>query len=295
MAGQRVSRLRRVAMTGALTPALDPRRGRVWRPAWWHSSHGGHRAVGDRRRDLRRVWRLGNGAGDRDVCRRRRGESQSRGRHHPQHAAVRSSRSQWLLRDRRISRHARRFRASMNSRVANRRRTTMRTARARSTTLSTATRSSPPERGSGFIVDEIGHVITNAHVVAGAEELTVVLSDGSRGAGHGRRQRRAARRGDPEARSSGGRIGSRYRDVWRLLFLAGRRSDCGHRQRAGVVPEHGERRHGQRDRSVVPELRVASPPGSSTMPRSGTATPVAPCSTCAVRSSASIPPASAPA
>jgi len=37
----------------------------------------------------------------------------------------------------------------------------------------------PIGSGSGFIVDETGHVITNAHVVAGAEELTAVLSDGS--------------------------------------------------------------------------------------------------------------------
>src|SRR5215217_6017208 len=37
----------------------------------------------------------------------------------------------------------------------------------------------PIGSGSGFIVDETGHVITNAHVVAGDEELTAVLSDGS--------------------------------------------------------------------------------------------------------------------
>src|SRR5215212_7281426 len=37
----------------------------------------------------------------------------------------------------------------------------------------------PIGSGSGFIVDETGDVITNAHVVAGAEELTAVLSDGS--------------------------------------------------------------------------------------------------------------------
>jgi S1-C subfamily serine protease len=37
----------------------------------------------------------------------------------------------------------------------------------------------PAGSGSGFIVDESGHVITNAHVVGGAEELTSVLSDGS--------------------------------------------------------------------------------------------------------------------
>ena len=37
----------------------------------------------------------------------------------------------------------------------------------------------PVGTGSGFIVDEAGHIITNAHVIAGAEELTVALSDGT--------------------------------------------------------------------------------------------------------------------
>jgi S1-C subfamily serine protease len=37
----------------------------------------------------------------------------------------------------------------------------------------------PIGTGSGFIVDELGHAITNAHVVYGAEELTAVLSDGT--------------------------------------------------------------------------------------------------------------------
>jgi S1-C subfamily serine protease len=37
----------------------------------------------------------------------------------------------------------------------------------------------PVGSGSGFIVDGDGHVITNAHVIAGAEKLSVTLSDGS--------------------------------------------------------------------------------------------------------------------
>jgi S1-C subfamily serine protease len=37
----------------------------------------------------------------------------------------------------------------------------------------------PVGSGSGFIVDDSGHVVTNAHVVAGADQLTAVLSDGS--------------------------------------------------------------------------------------------------------------------
>ncbi|SEF72737.1 putative serine protease PepD [Nonomuraea solani] len=34
--------------------------------------------------------------------------------------------------------------------------------------------------GSGFVVDGRGHVLTNAHVVRGSDQVTVVLSDGSR-------------------------------------------------------------------------------------------------------------------
>ncbi|NRQ38715.1 trypsin-like serine protease, partial [Nonomuraea sp. NN258] len=34
--------------------------------------------------------------------------------------------------------------------------------------------------GSGFVVDGRGHVVTNAHVVSGAAEVTVVLHDGRR-------------------------------------------------------------------------------------------------------------------
>lgn len=37
----------------------------------------------------------------------------------------------------------------------------------------------PVGSGSGFFADELGHIITNAHVVNGAQELTVVLQDGT--------------------------------------------------------------------------------------------------------------------
>jgi 2-alkenal reductase len=38
----------------------------------------------------------------------------------------------------------------------------------------------PVGSGSGFFADELGHVITNAHVVDGAQELSVILHDGTR-------------------------------------------------------------------------------------------------------------------
>jgi putative serine protease PepD len=34
--------------------------------------------------------------------------------------------------------------------------------------------------GSGFVLDDLGHVVTNAHVVSGAREVRLVLSDGRR-------------------------------------------------------------------------------------------------------------------
>lgn len=38
---------------------------------------------------------------------------------------------------------------------------------------------SPAGIGSGFIIDEAGHVVTNAHVVDGSEKLTAMFEDGS--------------------------------------------------------------------------------------------------------------------
>jgi S1-C subfamily serine protease len=43
-----------------------------------------------------------------------------------------------------------------------------------------ATPESAPAGGSGFVVDEAGHIVTNQHVVEGAEDLSVRFADGTR-------------------------------------------------------------------------------------------------------------------
>ena len=43
-----------------------------------------------------------------------------------------------------------------------------------------ATSESAPAGGSGFVVDEAGHIVTNQHVVEGAEDLSVRFADGTR-------------------------------------------------------------------------------------------------------------------
>lgn len=43
-----------------------------------------------------------------------------------------------------------------------------------------ATSESGPSGGSGFVVDEAGHIVTNQHVVEGAEDISVRFSDGTR-------------------------------------------------------------------------------------------------------------------
>jgi S1-C subfamily serine protease len=43
-----------------------------------------------------------------------------------------------------------------------------------------ATSESAPAGGSGFVVDEAGHIVTNQHVVAGAEDISVRFADGTR-------------------------------------------------------------------------------------------------------------------
>jgi S1-C subfamily serine protease len=43
-----------------------------------------------------------------------------------------------------------------------------------------ATSESAPAGGSGFVVDEAGHIVTNQHVVEGAEDISVRFADGTR-------------------------------------------------------------------------------------------------------------------
>ena len=43
-----------------------------------------------------------------------------------------------------------------------------------------ATSDAGPGGGSGFVVDEAGHIVTNQHVVEGAEEISVKFADGAR-------------------------------------------------------------------------------------------------------------------
>ncbi|HJQ30259.1 MAG TPA: trypsin-like peptidase domain-containing protein [Rubrobacter sp.] len=43
-----------------------------------------------------------------------------------------------------------------------------------------ATSEAGPTGGSGFVVDEVGHIVTNQHVVEGAEDISVRFADGTR-------------------------------------------------------------------------------------------------------------------
>ena len=98
----------------------------------------------------------------------------------------------------------------------------------------------PIGSGSGFIVDKDGHVITNAHVVAGAEKLSVTLSDGT--------EVPATLIGSDDLIDvailkldlPAGQSVPGVANVWRLLQAATRRSDCGDRHRARGVPQHGQ-------------------------------------------------------
>jgi hypothetical protein len=110
-----------------------------------------------------------------------------------------------------------------------------------------ARRQGPRERpfqsaGSGVIIDaKAGHIVTNAHVVENASEITVTLQDGRDLAGRSRRQRRAVRRraaegqaGEPDAdraRRFGSARGRRFRRGDRQPVRTAAHRHVGHRQR----------------------------------------------------------------
>ncbi len=79
------------------------------------------------------------------------------------------------------------------------------------------------DQGSGVIVDAAGYIVTNRHVIADGEEITVTLSDGRRIAGDNRRHRRLDRLGSVESRS--GRIDADQRGAIAIAAKSARR--CG--------------------------------------------------------------------
>ncbi len=96
--------------------------------------------------------------------------------------------------------------------------------------------------GSGFVVDPDGTILTNWHVVAGAYEIFVTFSDGTRldgaGAERGAHHRSGAAEGECRAPAAGGHLGRQQQG-------ADRRFGAGDRQPARR--RHlGQRRHRQR-------------------------------------------------
>ena len=112
--------------------------------------------------------------------------------------------------------------------------------------------------GSGFIVDAAGIVITNNHVIADADEITVILTDGTRlkaevvGTRHQDRSRGAAREAADQA-AQGGQV---------RRFRQGPARRMGDRHRQPVQPRRlGHRRHrvGAQPRHQFRPLRQLHP------------------------------------
>ena len=244
-----------------------------------------HRAVGDRRRVLH-AFAAANGAGDRDVCGRRRGEG------NPAVVTILNlqpiseadlsgfpgstdfptcpdPRHRWLPRHRRGTGADEDGTEQIEDSVD-------------SDTLVPA--GTGPDSSSTS-----GRVVTNARR-RGRRGANCRTGRRHRGAGHSCRQRRTARRGDPEAGSPAGesvpgvaiRRSSSLRPTIRwpsaTRWGRSRTQSAKARSRDEIVPSEG---------GLTTWIQHDAEIWHGNL--------VAPCSTCAVRSSASIPPASAPA
>ncbi len=144
-------------------------------------------------------------------------------------------------------------------------------------------------RGTGFIIDDAGHIVTNQHVVEGGTGFEVILANGE--------NRPAELVGaDPLSdlavvRMEG--VGAGQRRLRRFEHLAAGSTGAGHRLAAGGVHRHRHQRHHQRAQSRFPGLprRAAGkgsiPISSSTTPRSTPATPAGRSSTWPAGSSGS--------
>src|SRR5689334_20521350 len=105
--------------------------------------------------------------------------------------------------------------------------------------------------GSGFIIDSAGIVVTNNHVIADADEITVILNDGSR--------IKAERKGSedrPRALARQDRQAAEVGQIWQFRQSAARR--MGDRDRQPVQPwRHGDRRYrvGAQSRHQLGPLR----------------------------------------
>ena len=99
-------------------------------------------------------------------------------------------------------------------------------------------------RGSGFIIHKDGYILTNNHVIDGASEVTVKLSDGRSCHGEGRGPGREDRHRAPEDRRRGGPAGAAARG-----FRGARDRRAGHGHRQSLRPRaDGHHRDRQRHR-----------------------------------------------
>ncbi len=121
--------------------------------------------------------------------------------------------------------------------------------------------------GSGVIIDTEGHVLTNYHVIKGADQLRITLSDGigAGGEGDGLRPRERPRGGEVRPEGPGGRAGH-----LRLVDEPqGRAEGARHRQPVRPRPDADHRHHlGARPaaRELARRTRSSARPSRPTRP-----------------------------